>query len=512
MRDGTTPPDPPSTAIGFTPEQVGEWVLGAVSSGVLNADELFGEALRSQEILDRKASRDFHELPAHVDPHNLAQAGWGVIYPPRGKERLSDHLKVLTRWRSTLMGREVWEDFIRHGEKATALLERHGESPGTIEPSKVPFYLLLVGSPEEISFEFQFHLSMNHAVGRVWFPDPEGYRGYCEAVVAAERSGVAKNRTVSLFAVSSDHATRAISDRLVPSVRRLVSQRFREWKLEVLDGDLPTKTQLAARVGGGQTPAILLASTHGRRTRNKDRELVQGSLCCVPESGCASPPTPSLFGACDLEERPPKDLHGLVTFMFACNSVGTPVLDHFPHTGEDLPPEAALHTPPVVISDRPLLARLPVTMLRQGALAVVGHVDRAWSTSFVWAREYGGLGTLYSLEDSLYRLLRGDRLGHALRPLSRRYSQLASRLAQLFDLHRIGGQPNLADLGFYWTAVNDARNFVIQGDPAIYLLGQRPRDLMVQLTPDVFERARRVARARKVSIEALVEQTMKRHL
>ena len=85
-------------------------------------------------------------------------------------------------------------------------LERHGVSFNPVSPTMgVPFYLLLVGSPEEIPLEFQYSLDIYWAVGRLHFDDPARYRTYAESVVAYETSQkVAQSRKVAHFATRHD--------------------------------------------------------------------------------------------------------------------------------------------------------------------------------------------------------------------------------------------------------------------------------------------------------------------
>ena len=91
-----------------------------------------------------------------VDPRDLAQTGWGVLFPAGQDSAIRDALAPLLALRREQAGRRFRElggdDAIRPTEGVSALLGRLGVGPGPIAPDKAPYYLLLVGTPEEISF------------------------------------------------------------------------------------------------------------------------------------------------------------------------------------------------------------------------------------------------------------------------------------------------------------------------------------------------------------------------
>ena len=94
-------------------------------------------------------------------------------------------------------------------------------------------------------------------------------------------------------------------------------------------------------------------------------------------------------------------LLGLIAFHFACFGAGTPALDDFAHLQNA--------TTRDTIAPHPFVARLPQRLLsnaKGGALAVIGHIERAWGCSF-----YGGgrLGRqLQTFQSTLTRLLDGQ--------------------------------------------------------------------------------------------------------
>jgi hypothetical protein len=115
------------------------------------------------------------------------------------------------------------------------------------------------------------------------------------------------------------------------------------------------------------------------------------------------------------------------------------------------------------------VARLPQKMLSHvngGALAVVGHVERAWTYSFNWP----GAGIQSgAFEDTIQSLIKGHPLGSALEFFNERFSSISVELNDELQEIRFGKTPDDMTLAGMWTASNDARSYVIVGDPAVRL-------------------------------------------
>ncbi len=180
-------------------------------------------------------------------------------------------------------------------------------------------------------------------------------------------------------------------------------------------------------------------------------------------------------------------LQGLMAFHFACYSAGTPQFDNFTHVPESAgDAESALRRRVAAaaglggeIAREPFIAALPKKLLslpgEDAALAVVGHVDRAWTSSFSYL---GKARETIVFESILEELLTGGRLGHAMRYMSRRYAELASDIAVVEDPSAPAAALDSKTRARMWRACNDARNYVILGDPAVRLpaaMEHRPR-------------------------------------
>ena len=150
-------------------------------------------------------------------------------------------------------------------------------------------------------------------------------------------------------------------------------------------------------------------------------------------------------------------MHGLVAFFFACFAAGTPAEDAFAHVPGEPPPQLAAE---------PFVAGLPKALLAHpegGALAVIGHVDRAWGYSFVSGED----AQLLPFQNALGRILLGQPVAHAMKDFNERYAALSTSLSDL--LERIGFSGLVvpdAELARLWTERNDAQNYVVLGDPA----------------------------------------------
>jgi hypothetical protein len=414
-----------------------------------------------------------------VDPTDLAQAGWGIIFPyedphlPQQVPAIKERLEPLLELRRSQAGQHfrIYEggDGHRPNETASKFLARHGARVSDpADPEKVPYYLLIVGSPVEIPFHFQYQLDVQYAVGRIDFgQDLEAYANYARSVVMAESGGLDSAPRATFFGVSNpdDRATLLSADHLVdPLYERIQEQYGERWQIDTVPREEAGRERLK-RLLGAETPALLFAACHGVEFPKDDpqeRQVChQGALICQdwlgPEAGRGEIPRDSYLAGEDLAGD--ADLRGLIAFFFACYSAGTPRFDEYT--------KQAFRERRETIADPPFTAALPRVMLSlpRGALAVVGHVERAWGTSFLGPRRSEQIAVFQS---AVERLLKGHPVGSAMEYFNGRYAALSTELTAVLERAQ-WEEPDPYEVSEMWTANNDARGYVIVGDPAVRL-------------------------------------------
>jgi Peptidase family C25 len=405
----------------------------------------------------------------------LEEAGWGVIFGSGGDERFREALRPLLERREMQAKAadpsrhcDLWgDDGYRQGESMNDFLWRHRAEPGAADPRQLPYYLMLVGSPAEIPFHFQYELDLRHAVGRLDLDTPEDYAAYAASVVAAERASdglalaaaAAPPRRAAFFCpLNPDPVSARMRHELVGHLlTRLAAPTPPGWQLHTVLEEQATRATLRDLLGGAAKPDFLFTACHGlvfpaADPRQRQR---QGALLC--HTGAPPQPPDAALAASDITDGACP--HGLIAMHFGCYSAGTPARDEF-DTGRG------------AIAPAPFTARLPQRLLahpRGGALAVIGHVERTWTYSF---SGHGHPPHLNTLEDLIRRLLGGSPVGHALELVNFRHAELAAQVLFLRERAQAEGTSDRleADLAATYCATRDARNYVVLGDPAVRLL------------------------------------------
>lgn len=447
--------------------------LAAVALGETISPELYNE------LKNRRDSQEAH-YGINADTTSLAETGWGVIFAAKDKqtEAIREALKPLLdlrREQATKKNAAYYKEFMggegyRPDDTHLDFLGREPRmmGPGSVNPEKVPYYLLLVGDPEAIPYRFQYQLDVQYAVGRIHFETLEEYAQYAQSVVEAETGGKVKlPRQAVFFGAQSAHdqATTLSAQQLITPLSAEMATAQSDWTLKTVLGADAKKAALGQYLGGKETPALLFTASHGMGFPNGNpRQLAhQGALLCSDWPGPREwqKPIPENFYFSADDVSGDASLLGMMAFFFACYGAGTPKLDEFANK--------ALQERQV-IAPYAFMARLPQKLLshpKGGALAVVGHVERAWGYSFMW-RDTGR--QLQVFKDALDQLMAGQPIGAAMEWFNERHAELSVVIAnEIEEINEYGKKRDDAKIAGLWTANKDARSYVIIGDPAVRL-------------------------------------------
>ncbi len=453
---------------------------GTYLTPVLAASELSaiaeGRELSAAEVREirrrQQANAEFGFAPKPtIDLNDLATVGWGIVFAADepNPDELLRALGPLQALRAGQAGPlyKVYrgDEGLKRDESGWEFLARHGSGFGPIDPSKgVPLYLLFVGDAARLPFEQQCEVDVKHAVGRLDLERLDDVAEYARRVADAEREPAAPAPAPSRAVFwgtrnAGDLATQRSARHLIAPLARQFAQECPDWRVDGLVAAAATKAALHEALHAEQPPTLLMTASHGAGypSDDADQREWQGALVSQEWGGPLLPGGLSrdmLFGAADLDSA--ARLDGLIAFLFACYGAGTPETDHF------LPEEV---TGTARIAPAAFTARLAQRMLAQGANAVIGHVERAWTHSFLTPLA-GAQQTVFS--HLFASLVGGDRLGAAMETFNDRYTQLAAHLHSERTRPRgtAGRDDNIA---FLWTASTDARNYVVIGDPAVRL-------------------------------------------
>lgn len=418
-------------------------------------------------------------VKAGVDPTKIEQAGWGVIFARDEKPDVRDALRELLDYRKAQANQikeryhEYWsDDGYQPNESKNAFLTRHGAGPGAVDPDKVPYYLLIVGDPEKIPYAFQYQLDVAYAVGRIHFDSTTDYAQYAQSVVRAEKGMVTRGKRAVFFSTSNpdDLSTQASTKNLVAPLADKMRAQETGWTFDSFLAENATKSCLEG-VLEKDAPALLFTASHGAGFDLGEPRQVkhQGALVCQEWGGPVAmkdrPVPQTMYYAMD-DVMSDARVHGMISFHFACFGAGTPRNDEFAFLRQGV--KGNLEA--IQIAPSSFVARLPRTLLahpKGGALAVIGHVDRAWGSSFLWD---SSLQQLSTFESTLKRLFEGYPVGAAMEYFNERYAELAASLAgELENLKKPYLKVNANEFASLWTAHNDARGYALLGDPAVRL-------------------------------------------
>ncbi|MFP2905189.1 hypothetical protein ACLESD_09050 [Pyxidicoccus sp. 3LFB2] len=355
----------------------------------------------------------------------------------------------------------------------------------SIPEQEWPRYLLVLGGLDQVSLELQQALGHDFFVGRLAFRDEQQLAAYADKVLRWERAPPLEARARSLFFTAHDGtaATQVGYHQLVlPSLQAcLARQQQGDFRADIqeIGGPADWSPQALLENAAATPPGVLLSVSHGLGAPRQgwrsavEQQALQGAMCLGPGQH---------LRAEDVASRP--FLAGGLWVYLACFGGGTPHQSPYFHWLRGLQeagvrmgrPEAVLASLPAS-GQPPFIAALPQAALAnpQGPLAIVAHVDLAWSYGFTDIDASTTRGRPSRFLGLLREWVEGRRAGVALSALLRFASEASLELTLLEDREaseRAAGRAFARDSarrGHLWMMRQDVSGYVLLGDPAVRL-------------------------------------------
>ena len=432
------------------------------------------------------------QMPTHLwdsggDPNDLPRQRWGVVAPegPAG-DRLLALIEPLCGLRQEGQGAPV--RIYRappHLDGPTAAgWKKHVLHDEAVAEAEQPRYLLMLGDLDQLSLELQQVLGSDGFIGRLAFSRDADYEAYVAKVLRWERSpSSAQARTLFYTAHDGSRATSLGYQALIsPSLESCRERQSRgEFLardiLEVGDRDDWSVDRLLEQAASPE-PSVLFSLSHGLGAPRQGWRSVDEQHAL---QGAMSLGRGEQLDASALGSQP--FLPGGLWFYLACFGAGTPARSAF-HTWLSQLRDAgrfAGRLEGLLASlpregERPFVAALPKAVLANphGPLAVIGHMDLAWSYSF---QEQGTVAKSRPsrFQGLLHSLVAGRRAGVGLDALWRFFRDANNELTTLYEQQEEAqrrGRPNPVDLtqrAHLWMLRQDLAGYVLLGDPAVRL-------------------------------------------
>ncbi|MEO7274090.1 MAG: hypothetical protein ABIX28_08410 [Vicinamibacterales bacterium] len=397
-----------------------------------------------------------------ADPSNLAETGWGIVLPAGESSETVGVLQalepLLARRREQAGDRFRVLEY-RRGEDAHSFLARYGEQLGAPSLIDVPGYLLLIGAPSHIPFDVQVMLCLYYAVGRLAFDSVEEYASYAAATAQHEDAPERPRHRVVAFApgAASNPPLDGADACVAESVSR-VPRKGPAPQTELVVGPSATRHGLLEALAGGPSD-LLFTVTHTLvyppgHPRQRDR---QGSLLCAPSGSDADTMDDRVLAAADLSDD--VDLRGMISVHAGSFCAGTGQVDSL---------AVQAFKEQHLLAPEALVGPLPRRLLGRArpVLAVIGQIDRLALWGPVEQR-WTKLTPL--LQDLHIRLIRRNRVGHALSGAAVAWASLSAQLAEALSRISPSRPADEAGIAATWAHKETVRSVVLIGDPAVRL-------------------------------------------
>lgn len=346
----------------------------------------------------------------------------------------------------------------------------------SISATEAPYYVLIVGGPEQVPFRFQSMLDGAVAVGRVDFDSIEDLKQYVEKIIRLEKAeGPVVARKAIIFAPNwgLDDPT-FFSKTFMAQPLSEYARSDLNFPTTTLFEDDATKAKLTKAVVNSN-PAMIYIASHGLAAPKEDlgvQKRYNGAICCQDMIAPGNPHHEGFYSADDVpDDGTPAE--GSVFFDFSCYGYGTPARSDFYHWTRDR--TSGTDGDRSFNATEDFVSALPKKLLAhpRGPIGFFGHVDTAWLHAFAdpanpyvldrWTARMG------PFKKAVEQILGAHSLGTVLNSINSGFNIGSNMLADTYDRIRSGAEvmtpeksSKLVDL---WIRRNDGQNYMLFGDP-----------------------------------------------
>lgn len=350
--------------------------------------------------------------------------------------------------------------------------------PETGLDTDVARYQLVLGDLDQVPASIQTVLATDGFVGRLAFDHEDDYRAYVHKVLAwEERPSSALVGDAILHTVHDGSAAIAGGHQgIMEPGCRLLRERRNLGEVQARDvREIGSRTQPHPddlwAAADSDRPRVMLTLAHGE---GAPRPGWRSAALQRRYQGAVSFGNGLRLTTDDVGGR--AFLPGGVWFSLACFGAGTPAVSAYQpwlgeltrlgHVGRDLG-----RVRDSLALGRPFIAALPKALLANphGPLAFIGHVDLAWSYSFADIDDRPGHHRPGRFMEVIKSLLTHDRVGVALRSVSRLLGEVSTELTSLDESGHAATTRGRVRRAHLWMLRQDLAGYVLLGDPAVRL-------------------------------------------
>ncbi len=383
------------------------------------------------------------------------KAGWGLLINKKDKE-IEEELRALVKYRN---GKIIYYE----NEPVQTFFDKY--NGWDKEFKKLPYYLLIAGSPESVPLKLQYLLDVSRSVGRIFFYKQGEYEKYARKIIDYKPAvpekilffGTAHNRFDPTFY--------SLKYMVKPLINKMKVAGFKTDKLLKYNA---TEKKLFKQMDKHKYD-IFFSATHGLglKEHNTDKKYLQGAIVCqdIKYGSNLIQNNQGLITGRDIEHG--KNINAKVWFMFACYSGGTLKKSDFSFWVPEYISESLKE---YQAQKKSFFGYLPQTLLasENGPYAVIAHIDPAWIFSFM--DEERNNVRLMPFVLALKRLMHKVTVGRSIRDFNSRYAQYSVMLLNyVMDHLERKEKINPLSLSNIWVARQDSQNYILFGDPAFSL-------------------------------------------